>query len=303
MSDPPATKKPKMEEDTSAKPGETQVNAEMLFVANNNSQAAVNVDEEAIITAAAHRVVPDNYIPGIQPATKHDEKWNEMFYRLQEFRQLHNHAAVPQKYPQDIKLGRWVHYQRVEFWLYTNRGQGKITPERIDCLEKVGFEWDPQRANWNNMYNRLVKYKERCHHVQVPKGYKEDVELANWVRNQRLEYSNKLRGRKHRMTDERQAKLEQLGFTWSGAVVAQGLVVVQQAAQQQADERGQQDNIMVTAQSVAGQDETHQQQQQQQEEQKVDESIITEEDVAAAVHAATTATEQGVIDAHSLRQV
>jgi hypothetical protein len=187
------------------------------------------------------------------------------------------------------------HYQRVKFWLYSNRGQGKITPEHIECLEKVGFEWKPQCANWNNMYNRLVKYKENFHHVQVPKGYKDDVELANWVWNQRLEYTNKFRGKKHRVTDERQAKLEQLGFTWSAVV--QGLVVQQQHT---AAAAAQQDMAAVpSAAAVVGQDDLQQQQQQQEQ---VDESIITEEDVAAAVHAAA-ATEQGVIDTHMVRQV
>lgn len=42
-----------------------------------------------------------------------------------------------------------------------------------------------------------------------------DTELANWVRNQRLEYANQQRNKKTRMTQERLNLLNSLGFTWS----------------------------------------------------------------------------------------
>lgn len=40
--------------------------------------------------------------------------------------------------------------------------------------------------------------------------------MANWVRNQRLEHANKLKGKKSRMTDDRFKLLDDLGFRWSG---------------------------------------------------------------------------------------
>ena len=168
------------------------------------------------------RIPPPNYVPGIQPSTKHDEKWNDMFYKLQDYKQEHGNSLVPQNFKPDIKLGRWVHYQRVEFWLYQQRGQGKITSSRIKVLEDAGFEWDPQRAQWNALYERLAAFKRMHAHCQVPKGFKQDKELANWVRNQRLEYTNKLRGKKNRMTEDRQVRLEALGFKWSVAVLGLG---------------------------------------------------------------------------------
>ena len=168
------------------------------------------------------RVPPAHYVSGIQPTTKHDEKWNEMFYKLQDYKTMHGHCLVPQNHQPDIKLGRWVHYQRVEFWLYQQRGQGKITAARIQVLERAGFEWDPQRAQWNILYERLAAFKRMHGHCQVPKGFKQDKELANWVRNQRLEYTNKLRGKKNRMTEDRQVRLEALGFKWSAAISGLG---------------------------------------------------------------------------------
>lgn len=48
-------------------------------------------------------------------------------------------------------------------------GSGKITPDRINRLEAMGFEWDPQKAQWNMMYDKLLKYKEEAGHCKVPK--------------------------------------------------------------------------------------------------------------------------------------
>lgn len=95
-------------------------------------------------------------------------------------------------------------------------GGGKITPERISRLEAAGFEWDPQRAQWNTMVGRLSEFQKDFGHCKVPKGYAADPELANWVRNQRLEQVNRSKGKKTRMTQERYDKLSSMGFQWSG---------------------------------------------------------------------------------------
>jgi len=101
---------------------------------------------------------------------------------------------VPQCYDKDPRLGRWVHYQRVEYWIYQQTGKfygksnevdyrkhnkqlmlvvapanGKITPDRIRRLEAIGFEWDPQRAQWNIMLKKLTAFKDETGHCKVPK--------------------------------------------------------------------------------------------------------------------------------------
>jgi hypothetical protein len=48
-------------------------------------------------------------------------------------------------------------------------GNGKITPDRISRLEAIGFEWDPQRAQWNLMFDKLKQFKEEVGHCKVPK--------------------------------------------------------------------------------------------------------------------------------------
>ncbi|KAL3917445.1 MAG: hypothetical protein SGILL_004710 [Bacillariaceae sp.] len=147
--------------------------------------------------------------------TKHDEKWSERYDQLLEYKAKHGNTMVPQCYHEDPRLGRWVHYQRVEYWLYQNSNSAKITKERIARLDTIGFAWDPQKAQWDAMYEKLKTFTKEAGHCRVPKGYVKDPNLANWVRNQRLEEANQKKGKKSRMTEERKGLLTELGFRWS----------------------------------------------------------------------------------------
>jgi Helicase associated domain len=60
-----------------------------------------------------------------------------------------------------------------------------------------------------------LQFKEEIGHCRVPKGYSKDPELANWVRNQRLEQANFEKKKKSRMTPDRFKLLDELGFKWS----------------------------------------------------------------------------------------
>jgi len=113
-------------------------------------------------------------------------------------------------------LGRWVHYQRVEFWALQTEGTGKISPLRIHKLESIGFDFDPMKTQWNAMFRRLVEYRNEHGDCHVTKGYRKDPELANWVRNQRLEYVNIQKGSRKRLSAQRIEKLESIGFEWKG---------------------------------------------------------------------------------------
>jgi hypothetical protein len=104
--------------------------------------------------------------------SKHDEKWNGMFVKLLEFKEKNKNTLVPQCYNQDARLGRWVHYQRVEYWIFQQTGTAKITEERIGRLDAIDFEWDPQKAQWEKMFEKLKEVRGNilyCHFgVVVP---------------------------------------------------------------------------------------------------------------------------------------
>ena len=48
-------------------------------------------------------------------------------------------------------------------------GNAKITPERIGKLESIGFEWDPQKAQWDASFQKLLEFKAQIGHCKVPK--------------------------------------------------------------------------------------------------------------------------------------
>ncbi len=76
-----------------------------------------------------------------------------------------------------------------------------------------------QRKNeqfWDKMFKRLIEYKKQHGNCDVPKRYKEDPPLGNWVKNQRA-IKKAIRGEKTQSKPEYESrfqKLEKLGFNW-----------------------------------------------------------------------------------------
>ena len=132
-----------------------------------------------------------------------EERWDDKYNRLVEYWKKHNSTIVPNEYENDPKLGTWVMHQRA---FYDKKG--KLSPERIDRLEAIGFVWDAQEAAWQEMYNRLIEYKEEKGNADVPKLYDEDRKLGNWVNSQRKAYQ------KGKLSPDRIEKLESIGFRW-----------------------------------------------------------------------------------------
>jgi predicted helicase len=75
------------------------------------------------------------------------------------------------------------------------------------CVERLAAPWD-------YMYGKLVAFKERFAHCNVPDNRKEDLQLAHWVGNQRqLKKRNSL-------SSERIRRLDNLGFEWEPKTAA-----------------------------------------------------------------------------------
>ena len=61
---------------------------------------------------------------------------------------------------------------------------------------------------WDVMFDRLMNYKNQHGNCEVPQKYMGDPQLGRWVRKQRQ--------KRDKMSEERKARLEEIGFQWSG---------------------------------------------------------------------------------------
>lgn len=73
----------------------------------------------------------------------HRAAWHERFQQLQLFCLAHGHSNVSAK--GDATLSVWCKHQRRQMKKYVKaRSSSTMTPERIDCLNSIGFDWDPR---------------------------------------------------------------------------------------------------------------------------------------------------------------
>jgi len=139
-----------------------------------------------------------------------ERKWTRLLEALAAFKSVQGHCRVPRRWTWNPALARWVSEQR------RLRREGILDPGRLQQLEALGFEWegvprlDSDRAtSWDSQFRRLLVYRRRHGHCEVPARYAEDPALGRWIAAQRsLHRSGNLkRDRVHR--------LNELGFSWN----------------------------------------------------------------------------------------
>ena len=141
-----------------------------------------------------------------------DEKWNEQYERLKKFKREHGHCNIVVTNCEDPVLGQWVSSQR---GLYQ---KGQLRDDRKEQLEEIGLEWRikdcGQRSTarhdqaFQDMYDRLLEFREQNGHCLVPVNYAADKSLASWVANQRTKFS------KNDIPKKRIDMLNEVGFVW-----------------------------------------------------------------------------------------
>mmetsp|Transcript_55696 Transcript_55696/g.134982 ORF Transcript_55696/g.134982 Transcript_55696/m.134982 type:complete len:467 (-) Transcript_55696:1249-2649(-) len=141
-----------------------------------------------------------------------DEKWNEQYERLKSFKRKNGHCNIVVTNCDDPVLGQWVSSQR---GLYH---KGQLRADREERLEGLGLEWRVkdcgQRSTarhdkaFQDMYDRLLAFRELNGHCLVPINYAADKSLAGWVSNLRTTYS------KNDLPKKRIDMLNEVDFVW-----------------------------------------------------------------------------------------
>jgi hypothetical protein len=153
-----------------------------------------------------------------------DDNWDSMFKALVAYKNQHGHCLVPKRYKDDPKLGTWVDTQRVQYkklkrnFISPLPLQRRITSERIQRLEELGFVWSI-RNDWHKRYDELKKYKAEQGNCNVPARYVNNRPLGIWVSAQRKHYKLMNAGEisllhSTPLTQERTGLLDELGFVW-----------------------------------------------------------------------------------------
>ena len=183
--------------------------------------------------------------------------WNENFQRLVKWKEKHGTCYIPDDSddPEMITLHKWVTDQRVHYKRHiaekeagssdannsakknSKRKLPTLTPEKIDKLQSIGFEFDARDAKWLQKLEVLLNYKQRYGDFLVPSNYPEDPTLSNWVASQRAQYNLYKKGNKSHMTERRLKILNDVGFSFS----------VNEERQKVKEEAAQLDRVMFDA--------------------------------------------------------
>ncbi len=100
----------------------------------------------------------------------------------------------------------------VTTWILEQRKankKNKLSQERIDKLEQIGFIWDIKEMFWEEMFSKLLDYKNNYGNCNVPYQWPENYKLASWVSRQRN------MKKKEKLSEERIQRLEAIGFVWN----------------------------------------------------------------------------------------
>lgn len=113
-------------------------------------------------------------------------KWETGFKYLCEYNRYHGDISPPGDYVTDdgFMLGNWTANQRSRY------KAGKLSGERIDKLNNLGFIWDLQKVRWQEQYACAKAYFECKGNISVSKDYVTDkgFKLRYWIDSQKKAY-------------------------------------------------------------------------------------------------------------------
>ena len=158
-------------------------------------------------------VADDSSILQLRPYQS--DQWYEKYRKLVQFKRINGHCLVPNNWNLNSPLALWVKRQRYQYKLKNEGQHSTLTEEREAALEALGFVWDSHGAVWEERLNELRAFKNVRGHCCVPANFKENHQLAIWVKCQRRQYKLFCDGKRSNMNQERITKLVDLGFVWN----------------------------------------------------------------------------------------
>ena len=135
-------------------------------------------------------------------------KWFEFYEQLKMYKTKNGNCKVPTKnyIIENLNLSQWVKAQR------KLRVDNRLSSERYNLLERLGFIWDVREIIWESGFDQLKAYAEKHGDCLVSRDKKDKLyngfALSTWVRIQR---NNRKSGK---ISEERIRRLDAIGFVW-----------------------------------------------------------------------------------------
>jgi superfamily II DNA or RNA helicase len=129
--------------------------------------------------------------------------WDERFGELVAYKDRFGDCDVPTRWGEGRRLATWVVGQRQA------RKLGKLSAEKIEKLDQIGFLWNPLEALWEHYLEKLATFRKTHGHSNPSQLLKDHKGLGAWVTKQRLLRTEGL------LSSGRIAQLDELGMVWS----------------------------------------------------------------------------------------
>jgi len=129
--------------------------------------------------------------------------WETQFSALLAFKEKYGHCKVFPAYSDSPGLSIWVTTQR------TLNNKNQLSKDRVHRLEAIGALWDERTETWERMFSKLIAFKKKHGHCNVPSYYAHSRALGTWVNTQRTFKT------KNRLSNDHVQRLEAIGFSWA----------------------------------------------------------------------------------------
>ena len=178
--------------------GSASAKSRRLF--STTPPAAVDVEQipVAAATESIHTASNNDYqLPSLDPSIL-GSKFIERVQELAAYRAETGHCNVPKRYG---PLGNFVNKQRQLHRKHMEGQTSSLTPERIQVLEQLRFQWSVDAKNatrqkndrvWMERYDELKEYRRVHGACRVPSDHP-NTKLVSWAKAQRMEYRRLLK--------------------------------------------------------------------------------------------------------------
>ena len=144
-----------------------------------------------------------------------DAKWEKAYALAAAYYEENGNLNIPRSYVTAAgeRLGQWVASQQ---WAYP---KGKLTDEQVERLSRIGMYWGNRNdRQWNEGYQEAKRYFDAHGDLNIPAEYVSPggYNLGNWVKRQRYTRQNPEKSCAV-LTEERIAKLDEIGMRWEKA--------------------------------------------------------------------------------------